>query len=139
MESYTDPLKMAMETTLFTKNSEFLDSSQSRQQIRIYFPLMKKLSLTKTKKIHKSLVMKKKHTTKSDTVNIKTREKKRKTPTQNTLKRRKKVSESTLSKKDFREHPSVEKLYKNIYEYRLREEAYKTVLEIYINLLLKEK
>ena len=53
----------------------------------------------------------------------------------NTLKRKKRANESSLSKKNFREHPLAEKLYKNIYEYNLREEAYKTALEIYINLL----
>ena len=50
--------------------------------------------------------------------------------------RRKKAdtNESTISKKDFRESPSVEKFYKTIYAYQLREEAYKAAIEIYLNL-----
>lgn len=61
------------------------------------------------------------------------------TLTKNKLKAKKKAlgSESTISKKDFRDNPTVEKLYKTIYEYKLREEAYKTAIEIYLNRLLK--
>ena len=57
----------------------------------------------------------------------------------NKLKTKKKalVNEFTISKKDFRDNPTVEKLYKTIYEYKLREEAYKTAIEIYLNRLLK--
>lgn len=47
------------------------------------------------------------------------------------------VNESTISKKDFRDNPTVEKLYKIIHEYKLREEAYKTAVEIYLHRLLK--
>ncbi len=43
-------------------------------------------------------------------------------------------TELVLSKKDFRESPAVEKFYKTIYEYKLREEAYKASIEIYLNL-----
>ena len=39
-----------------------------------------------------------------------------------------------LSKKDFRESPAVEKFYKTIYEYKLREEAYKAAIKIYLDL-----
>ena len=54
----------------------------------------------------------------------------------NKLKRTKKSStgESTLSKKDFRENPAVEQLYRIIYKYKLRKEAYKAAIEIYLNL-----
>ena len=57
----------------------------------------------------------------------------------NKLKPKKKAlgNESIISKKDFRDNPTVEKLYKTIYEYKLREEAYKTAIEIYLNRLLK--
>ena len=50
--------------------------------------------------------------------------------------RRKKTeaSEYGLSKKDFRESPSVEKFYRTIHQYQLREEAYKAAIEIYLNL-----
>ena len=47
------------------------------------------------------------------------------------------TDEPTLSKKDFRETPAVEKLYKTINEFKLREEAYKTAIEIYLNLKKK--
>ena len=43
-------------------------------------------------------------------------------------------SKPPLSRKDFRENPVVEKLYKTVQEYDLREEAYKTALQMYINL-----
>ena len=41
-------------------------------------------------------------------------------------------NESIASKKNFRDNPAVEKLYKNVYDYKLREEAYKTAIEIYL-------
>ena len=44
------------------------------------------------------------------------------------------LHEPHLSKKDFRENPAVEQLYKTIYDYKLREEAYKTAIKIYIDL-----
>jgi len=48
---------------------------------------------------------------------------------------RKKMSEATiLYKKKFRESSAVEKLYKTIYDYKLREEAYKTAIKIYLDL-----
>ena len=56
----------------------------------------------------------------------------------NSSQRKKTIHESTLSRKDFRENPSVEKLYKTVYDYKLREEAYKTVIEMHLNNLLKE-
>ena len=40
----------------------------------------------------------------------------------------------SLMKKTFRESPAVEKFYKTIYEYRLREEAYKAAIKIYLDL-----
>lgn len=55
----------------------------------------------------------------------------------NTLKRKNTIHESTLSKKNFRENPNVEKLYKTVHDYKLREEAYKTAIEIHLNRLLK--
>lgn len=51
---------------------------------------------------------------------------------------KKNSNESTISKKDFRENPTVEKFYKTIHEYKLREDAYKTAIEIHLNHLLKE-
>ena len=52
------------------------------------------------------------------------------------VKKRKEANEDTpvLLKKKFRENPQVEKFYKTIYNYKLRKETYKTVIEIYINL-----
>ena len=56
-----------------------------------------------------------------------------------TKKRTKKIiADCNISKKDFRENPTVEKFYKTIYEYQLREDAYKTAIEIQLNHLLKE-
>ncbi len=43
-------------------------------------------------------------------------------------------SEKQLSKKDFRENLSVERFYKTIKQYNLREEAYKTAIKIYLKL-----
>ncbi len=48
------------------------------------------------------------------------------------------MSDCNISKKDFRENPTVEKFYKTVYEYKLREDAYKTAIEIQLNHLLKE-
>ncbi len=48
---------------------------------------------------------------------------------------KKKLSDkNTLSRKDFKEHPLIEELYKLIHEYSLREEAYKTAIQIYLQL-----
>ncbi len=44
------------------------------------------------------------------------------------------TNESILLKKQFRESPVVEKFYKNIYKYKLRKEAYKTAILIYLDL-----
>lgn len=53
-----------------------------------------------------------------------------------TKKNRKKIAnESALFKKKFRENPSVEQLYKIIQKYKLREQAYKTAIEIYLSRL----
>ncbi len=45
-----------------------------------------------------------------------------------------KSADLSLMKKTFRESPVVEKFYKTIYEYRLREETYKTAIKIYLDL-----
>ena len=92
--------------------------------------------MTKTKKINKSLIMKKKentHTIENNQMNTSSKEKSRKIKI---VKR--KSDKPVLSRKDFRENPAVENFYKNIYEYNLREEAYKIAIEMYINFLLKE-
>lgn len=44
------------------------------------------------------------------------------------------VKKTKLSKKDFRDNPAVEKFYRAIQKYDLREEAYKKAIEVYINL-----
>lgn len=38
------------------------------------------------------------------------------------------------AKKEFREHPTVEQLYKTIYQYNLVEDAYKATIQLYIQL-----
>ena len=38
-----------------------------------------------------------------------------------------------ISKKDFRENLAVEKFYKTVKQYNLREEAYKTAIQIYLS------
>ena len=38
----------------------------------------------------------------------------------------------SLLKKDFREQPAVEKFYKIIFDYRLRKEAYKEAIKVYL-------
>ena len=43
-----------------------------------------------------------------------------------------KTAKGELSKKTFRRLKEVETLYKLIHKYKLREEAYKTLLKIYI-------
>ena len=43
------------------------------------------------------------------------------------------LKNQALAKKDFIEDPTVEKLYKTIHNYKLREEAYKTTIETYLN------
>ena len=48
------------------------------------------------------------------------------------------INDCNVSKKDFRENPTVETFYKTIYEYKLREDAYKAAIEIHLNRLLKE-
>jgi hypothetical protein len=56
-----------------------------------------------------------------------------------TKKRTKKIiNNCKISKKDFRENPTVEKFYRTIYEYKLREDAYKTAIKIQLSHLLKE-
>ena len=39
-----------------------------------------------------------------------------------------------ISKKDFKDNPAVEKFYRAIQQYDLREEAYKAAIEIYLDL-----
>ena len=46
----------------------------------------------------------------------------------------KKAVPAELNKKTFRKLKEVETLYKLIHKYKLREEAYKTLLEIYIKI-----
>ena len=38
-----------------------------------------------------------------------------------------------FSKKDFRESPQIEQFYKTIYEHKLREQAYKIAIEVYLS------
>ena len=70
---------------------------------------------------------------------------KKKVDSTHSAKKKTKVKKKTLpgelpiSKKNFRDNPIVEKLYKTVYKYRLRDEAYKTAIEIYLNRLLKSE
>ena len=42
-------------------------------------------------------------------------------------------SEKQISKKDFRDNLAVEQFYKTLKQYNLREEAYKTAIQMYLD------
>ena len=47
--------------------------------------------------------------------------------------KKKTESEKHVSKKDFRDNLAVEQFYKTLKQYSLREEAYKTAIQIYLD------
>ena len=58
----------------------------------------------------------------------------KKAPKQSPKPQKAKPAETTsFSKKDFRESPQTEQFYKTIYEHKLREQAYKTAIEVYLS------